>query len=361
MVAKRAWIPARGTYSIGTTNEPFNPTSGAIKFTPQQPKDIDYVKERAEREDDEKGEDYDQLLENNKHLVEYLKVAALANLAHVHETQNGSWSARGDPTEIALQVFSSRFKWNRLQLATGDNAPWRQIAEFPFDSDVKKMSVIFEEVESKQKHVFTKGAVERIIDSCSALYQGESEEPIEMTDQIRDDILANMESLARLGLRVLALASRTFEGEYTKGQEIERKEIEANITFRGLVGLYDPPRPESQGAVRQCQKAGISVHMLTGDHPGTARAIAREVGIVPSNMQTLSKEVHDAMVMTASQFDKLSEEEIDALPLLPLVIARCAPNTKVRMIEALHRRKCFAAMVSLNSLSNRVSTNTDPP
>ena len=101
--------------------------------------------------------------------------------------------------------------------------------------------------------------------------------------------------------------------------------------------------------------------MLTGDHPGTARAIAREVGIVPSNMQTLSKEVHDAMVMTASQFDKLSEEEIDALPLLPLVIARCAPNTKVRMIEALHRRKCFAAMVSLKSLFNHVSTNTDPP
>ena len=344
MVAKRAWIPAKGTYSIGETKDPFNPTAGAINFTPQQPREIDFVKERMQRNDDEKGMSYEDLMENNKHLVEYLKVASLANLAHVHEGQHGEWTARGDPTEIAIQVFSTRFKWNRLQLATGDNAPWRPIAEFPFDSDVKKMSVIFEEVQSKQKHVFTKGAVERIIESCTAIFQGESEEEIVMTDEIRNHILENMEALAKLGLRVLALASKTWEGEYKKGEEMDRKEIESNLTFRGLVGLYDPPRPESHGAVRQCQKAGISVHMLTGDHPGTARAIAREVGIVPSNMHTLSKEVHDAMVMTASQFDKLSEDEIDALPLLPLVIARCAPNTKVRMIEALHRRKCFAAM-----------------
>lgn len=84
--------------------------------------------------------------------------------------------------------------------------------------------------------------------------------------------------------------------------------------------------------------------MLTGDHPGTARAIASDVGILPSRMNDMSKDVTDAMVMTASQFDKLSDEEIDALPVLPLVVARCAPNTKVRMIEALHRRKKFAAM-----------------
>jgi len=84
--------------------------------------------------------------------------------------------------------------------------------------------------------------------------------------------------------------------------------------------------------------------MLTGDHPGTAQAIAKEVGILP-NMKGIAKDIADSMVMTASQFDKLSEDEIDKLPVLPLVVARCAPQTKVRMIEALHRRKCFAAMV----------------
>ena len=71
---------------------------------------------------------------------------------------------------------------------------------------------------------------------------------------------------------------------------------------------------------------------------------AKEVGIVPSNFQLLAKDVYDSMVMTASQFDSLSDEEIDALPELPLVIARCAPQTKVRMIEALHRRGKFVAM-----------------
>jgi Na+-exporting ATPase len=85
---------------------------------------------------------------------------------------------------------------------------------------------------------------------------------------------------------------------------------------------------------------------LTGDHPSTAEAIARQVGILPADLTKFSKISTDAMVMTAAQFDALTDEEIDKLPALPLVIARCAPDTKVRMIEALRRRKRFAAMVS---------------
>src|SRR5690606_6964333 len=83
---------------------------------------------------------------------------------------------------------------------------------------------------------------------------------------------------------------------------------------------------------------------LTGDHPETARAIALEVGILPSRMSEIAQDVARTMVMAASDLDKLTDEEIDQLPLLPLVIARCAPQTKVRMIEALHRRQCFVAM-----------------
>ncbi|KAF2676819.1 sodium P-type ATPase-like protein [Lentithecium fluviatile CBS 122367] len=339
MVAKRAWIPAKGTYSVGVTDSPFNPTLGSLAFTAKPPSQIDFDQE-------EKTSTYEELLEKNKHLLEYVKVASLANLAHVHQShgEEGVWNARGDPTEIAIQVFASRFNWNRLDYTQGDSPQWKQLAEFPFDSDVKKMSVIFEEVATSNKFVFTKGAVERVIYSCTSIFMDEDDEPTEMTDTIRDDILKNMESLAALGLRVLALASKSWDGTVVKGEDISRDGVEVGLAFRGLVGLYDPPRPETAGSVRQCQKAGISVHMLTGDHPGTARAIAGEVGILPSNMATLSKDVSDAMVMTASQFDKLSDDEIDGLPLLPLVIARCAPQTKVRMIDALHRRKAFAAM-----------------
>ncbi|KAF2000603.1 sodium P-type ATPase-like protein [Amniculicola lignicola CBS 123094] len=338
MVAKKAWIPAKGTYSIGTTDAPFNPTVGALKFTPKPPKSM-----TIHEADDEKSSPYEELLNSNMHLLDYLRVASLANLAHIHQDQNNEWKARGDPTEIAIQVFTSRFNWNRLQYVQGDNPKWKSLAEFPFDSDVKKMSVIFEEAETAQKYIFTKGAVERVIYSCNQIFLGE-DGPTEVTDEIREDILKNMEALASLGLRVLAFASKTWEGTVIKGEDIDRSTIESNLVFRGLVGLYDPPRAESAPAVRQCQRAGIQVHMLTGDHPGTASAIAGEVGILPSNMTTLGKDVTDAMVMTASQFDKLSEDEIDALPILPLVIARCAPNTKVRMIDALHRRKAFAAM-----------------
>ncbi|EON66601.1 potassium/sodium efflux P-type ATPase, fungal-type [Coniosporium apollinis CBS 100218] len=339
MVAKKAWIPAKGTYSVSSSNEPFNPTIGSLSFDSKPPKDIDF------KAADEEGHEqtYTDLLEGNKFLEDYLNVASLANLAHVHKNDNGDWNARGDPTEIAIQVFASRFDWNRTRLTAGDKPKWKQIAEFPFDSDVKKMSVIFEETASQERHVFTKGAVERVIGSCTSVYSGEGE-ATEVTEDFRNEVLENMESLAALGLRVLALASRTYKEHIGEKQEFDRNEIENDLTFRGLVGLYDPPRPESAPSVRECQQAGISVHMLTGDHPGTARAIALEVGILPSRMNEVSKDVAAAMVMTAGQFDKLSDDEIDQLPLLPLVVARCAPNTKVRMIEALHRRKKFAAM-----------------
>ena len=341
MVAKRAWIPSKGTYSVGMTSEPSNPAVGHLTFTPKPPKEIDFDSQ------DEKTTPPEELLNDNQHLLEYLKVASLANLATIHQNHDGEWTARGDPTEIAIQVFASRFDWNRLRLTQGDKPKWKQLAEFPFDSDVKKMSVIFEEVETSRKYVFTKGAVERVIYSCTQVVKEDGASAVEMTDDYRDYILSNMEALAALGLRVLALASKEYDDPVTKGKEIDRNGIEDDLTFRGLVGLYDPPRPESAASVRQCQRAGITVHMLTGDHPGTARAIAAEVGILPSNMAALAKDVTDAMIMTASQFDKLSDEEIDKLPLLPLVIARCAPRTKVRMIEALHRRKAFAAMARL--------------
>jgi Na+-exporting ATPase len=338
MIAKKAWLPAKGTYSVGTSDNPHNPTSGSLTFTPKPPRHMD-------NDIDEKTQTSEELMIDNPHLLEFLKVASLANLANVHQTNEGQWNARGDPTEIAIQVFASRFDWNRLNYTTGDTPAWKQIAEFPFDSDVKKMSVIFEDTASSKQFVFTKGAVERVIYSCTSVFDGESESAVKMDDDYREEILANMESLASYGLRVLALASKDYDGPAPeKGEDLDRKTLEEGLTFRGLVGLYDPPRPETAGSVRQCQKAGIEVHMLTGDHPGTARAIAAQVGILPSNMGTLAKEVSDAMVMTASQFDKLSDEQVDALPVLPLVIARCAPNTKVRMIDALHRRKAFAAM-----------------
>ncbi|KAH6892998.1 hypothetical protein B0T10DRAFT_591856 [Thelonectria olida] len=338
MIVKKAWIPGRGTYSVGSTNEPFNPTLGELGFREEQPKDINF------QADDGEGAPVNaaEIVATDETLQHYLNITSLANLATVHVVDS-QWHGRGDPTEIAMQVFASRFDWNRLRLSTGEKARWRQVAEFPFDSDVKKMSVIFEDNEAQRQWIFTKGAVERVLDSCPRYALGN--ETKELGDDIKDDVLRNMEAMARLGLRVLALASRT-DIRHVKDNEAEldRGQFESDLVFCGLIGLYDPPRPESAPSVKMCHQAGVSVHMLTGDHPETARAIALEVGILPSRMFEIPRDVAKTMVMAASDFDKLTDEEIDKLPLLPLVVARCAPQTKVRMIDALHRRKRFVAM-----------------
>lgn len=338
MIVKKAWIPGRGTYSVGATNEPFNPTVGSLGFKAAQPKDIDFQGGDAEGE----AADAADMVSKDSTLVDYLNVASLANLATVQQVDE-QWHGRGDPTEIAIQVFATRFNWNRLRLSTGESAPWYQMAEFPFDSDVKKMSVIFQEKETKKQWLFTKGAVERVITSCPQYACGD--ELKDLTEDVQAEVLQNMEAMARLGLRVLALASRSDIPHVKENEaELDRAKFEENLIFRGLIGLYDPPRPESAPSVRKCHEAGVSVHMLTGDHPETARAIALEVGILPQRMSEIAADVSKTMVMAASDFDKLTDQQIDELPLLPLVVARCAPQTKVRMIEALHRRKCFVAM-----------------
>lgn len=340
MVAKKAWIPSAGTYSVGTSTDPFNPTIGALSHVRCAP--IDTRRDDMASSSQIPDQSFKTLLAGNIRLKAFLNVASLANLAHVHEAKDG-WKVRGDPTEIAIQVFASRFNWNRERLVKEES--WIQVAEFSFDSDVKKMSVILENVASGNRMIFTKGAVERVVGSCDSLYPDDGSEAVRMTPESRKYILDNMEALAAQGLRVLGFASKEYSGEKKASEtEYDRDDIESGLTFQGLIGLYDPPRVESAGAVKQCHKAGIEVHMLTGDHPGTARAIASQVGIIPSDTKAVARDVADAMVMTASSFDQLSDEDIDRLPVLPLVIARCSPITKVRMIEALHRRKRFVAM-----------------
>ncbi|KAJ5484875.1 Sodium transport ATPase 2 [Penicillium diatomitis] len=341
MVARRVWIPSQGTYSVGSSNNPLDPYEGELSLSRESPHKMgsDSAGEASKPED---------LVKDNEHLQAFLNVAALANLAHIHKDSNNEWQARGEPTDIAIQVFASRFNWGADRLNKGDKPAWIQKAEYPFDSSVKKMSVVYakrsENSESSREMVFTKGAVERVIDSCTSI-TWEDGQSVPISDDIRNQIMLNVESLANEGLRVLCLAGREHNPPANStGEPLPREEIEKDLSFYGLIGLYDPPRPETAGAIEKCYKAGISVHMVTGDHPGTARAIAIQIGILPPSMDMLAKDVADAMVMTASQFDKLSEGEIDALPTLPLVIARCAPNTKVRMIDALHRRGCYVAM-----------------
>lgn len=350
MVVKKAWLPAVGTFAVGAAKDPIDPTIAKVSLTEKSPADA--TAGRSEKDDPispdaEEDQDAKDIRKSDQHEItkQFLDVASMCNLATVKKAEDGNFKATGDPTEIAIQVFAERFEHGRHRLV-GEAGAWKEIAEFPFDSDVKRMSVVYRHNDPEKAFVFAKGAVERVLQTCKDAATGDdATEPL--SEEFEQKVLKNMEALASQGLRVLALARRPLnDDEQARGdwESVERADVEHDLTFLGLVGIYDPPRPESAPAVAECHKAGISVHMLTGDHPGTARAIAIQVGILPKSMGMVPADIVSAMVMTGSSFDKLSEEQIDNLPVLPLVIARCAPATKVRMIEALHRRKAFCAM-----------------
>ncbi|RLV92883.1 Sodium transport ATPase 5 [Spathaspora sp. JA1] len=329
MLAKKVWIPSVGSFSVQNSNEPFNPTVGEVVFSQHSPK---YIKEI----DEEVDFSYHLPQDTNLFFNNWLMCATLANIAGVKEI-DGEWKANGDATEIAINVFTTRLGWLRDDIENINELS--HLAEFPFDSAIKRMSSVYEA--NGEVKIYTKGAVERILSICNNWYVDEKLVPL--TEEDIKLIEDNMDVLSSQGLRVLAFAQR----QLSSVDEVDisnREAVESNLTFLGLIGIYDPPRPESAKSVQLCHKAGINVHMLTGDHPGTAKAIAQEVGILPHNLYHYPSDVVEVMVMTAMQFDALTDEQIDALPVLPLVIARCAPQTKVRMIEALHRRGKFVAM-----------------
>ncbi|KAG9230963.1 P-type ATPase-like protein [Amylocarpus encephaloides] len=373
MIVKKVWLPKVGIYTVNNSMDPKDPTQGDVTKGPsptpsestlvEEKTDYDQQRSAAALKFDIPAEKAAKDQHNNKSRVDpeqeaatvtpeleaFLLPTALCNLATVkleqkEGEQEKKWQTTGEPTEIALQVFSHRFDSGRKKL---ESSGWKQVSEFPFDSSIKRMSVIYNHPNNTSSMVFTKGAVERVLDLCSSVGNGSTNEP--MTDDLKEHIIFQMNELASQGQRVLAVASREWDGDFAaekrnSNDEQLRTDVEDDLTLVGLVGIYDPPRDETKDAVRECSEAGIKVHMLTGDHPATAEAIAKEIGIVPKNLGVLPANVAASIIQKATDFDKMSDAEIDALPELPLVIARCAPDTKTRMIEALRRRGLYMAM-----------------
>ncbi|KAK4132205.1 P-type ATPase-like protein [Trichocladium antarcticum] len=323
MVVKRVWLADGTEVSVQGTTHPFDPTSGSVHVG-----DEAYTDGLAST-DGKKTARLDDLLET----------VALCNNSTVR-TDGVSYTAIGEPTEIALNVLAMRFGIGKPSLlASGGH---RLLAEFPFDSSCKRMTVVC--TTDTGAAAYTKGAVEALLPL------------MDTSDEQRTQIVAEAEALAAEGLRVLCIAKRSVDpASFTtlaantsaeKGAPAAenmpgRADVENHLAFLGLTGLYDPPRLESAAAVDKCQKAGITVHMLTGDHVKTATAIAYEIGIL--DRARPGPGGNDG-IMVASDFDNLSVAQIDAMERLPLVLARCSPTTKVRMVEAMHRRKAFCVM-----------------
>lgn len=248
----------------------------------------------------------------------------LAETSTMSTLMPSNWTAVGEPTEIALHVFAMRFGLNRATVRQSNDATF--LAEFPFDSSCKRMTVVYTTPGSKIVNIYTKGALEAVLPLLDA------------SDSLKSEFTRKAESLAAEGLRVLCIAHR--RADASEDIVKVRENAESNLVPLGLAGLYDPPRLETAGAVQRCKRAGIVVHMLTGDHIKTATAIAREVGI----LDNISAAESANAVMLASAFDALTDDQIDNMEKLPLILARCSPSTKVRMVEVIHRRGAFCVM-----------------
>lgn len=186
--------------------------------------------------------------------------------------------------------------------------------EFTFDIIRKRMSVVA--TKDRQIWAAIKGSPESILSQCCQIWAGENLEPL--TDTRRDAILEEVSLFAADGLRVLALAEH-----FLPDHDLTQETVESGLTFIGLIGLQDPLRPEVRDAIATCQHAGIRVVMVTGDHPLTARAIGQQAGF---NV--------DHGIVTGSELDYLSEDELKVVVQRSSIFARIRPEQKLRIVQA---------------------------
>ena len=235
-------------------------------------------------------------------LARLARAAALCNDAALHD-RDGIWTVEGDPMEGALLAFASK--------VGGDHSA-RRLDAIPFDSRHRFMAVLTETPEGCLTHV--KGAPERVLRMCAGIDQHHWHQ--------------RAETLAGRGLRVLALAERAEAAD-----RIDATGLEGGLTFLGLVGLIDPPRPEAIVAVAECRAASIRVKMITGDHAGTAAAIAAQIGLANPHR-----------VLTGADLDKLDDAQL-AMEVADVdVFARTSPEHKLRLVTALQAGGLSVAM-----------------
>ena len=244
-------------------------------------------------------------------LQELLTVAVLCNDAALRQDGN-VWAISGDPTEASMVVAGRKAGIDENELRVRHE----RLDSVPFESDIKFMATlnIFEE----GGRILLKGAPETVLARC------------ELDEEMRRIADEAIETYGRQGMRVIAFAWRR-AGNRT---QFLPEDVESGLTFAGLVGMIDPPRSEATDAIRACHKAGITVKMITGDHPTTAEAIGRQLGLL-SSAQT---------VVLGCQLEGLSDVELQLAVDGTNVFARVAPEHKIRLVQALQAMGHVVAM-----------------
>ena len=257
-----------------------------------------------------------------------LAAADRANNATVHGVGE-RWTVQGDPTEGALLVAARKAGLSADAL----DARLPRVGEVPFSSERKLMSTVHRDTEQQGRGiVFTKGAPDVLLTRCTRELVGEDRRPL--TDERRGRILETNEALASQALRTLGIAGRWLTDETLTEQFAHPDErLEHDLTFAGLIGIIDPPRPEAKDAVSRARRAGIRPIMITGDHPRTAGVIAQELGIST-----------DGRAITGSELERLAPDALARTVAEVSVYARVNPEHKLRIVDVLRRSGAVVAM-----------------
>ena len=230
----------------------------------------------------------------------------------------------GDPTEVALLVLAAKTNENVGNL----RSDYPRIFEVPFTSERKRMTTVHRSPDGQLLYCM-KGAVETVLPCCEAVYvQGKS---VLLDGNVTRRIHSAAEQMARDALRVLAFAYKTARID---PQDSSEEVSEKGLVFLGLMGMIDPPRDEIKEAIQKCEDAGIRVVMITGDHAGTAEAIAKELNLLNRGEKTI----------TGTQLDALQPEEFDQIVDDVAVYARVSPEHKLRIVATLKKQGHIVAM-----------------
>lgn len=249
-------------------------------------------------------------------LEKLVEGCVLCNDAKLIKSESGEWDVQGDPTEGALLVLARKVGVNESQ----ENMQLERIDEQPFSSETKRMITVHKHGDSTLAYI--KGAPEVIVPDCISIQTDKGLSSLNDTGRTR--ILEQAKTMASQALRVLAITTKPNCHIENAGKD---------MTFLGLVGMIDPPRTEAKEAVSRCREAGIKPVMITGDHPITAQAIAKELGILT-----------DGKAVTGTELQAMNEAELDKSISAIQVFARVAPEHKLRIVEAFQKQGHVVAM-----------------
>ena len=264
---------------------------------------------------------------SNIALNECLKAGLLCNNSSLLQTEEG-WQAEGDPTEAALITSARKAGLVPELLKQGS----LHLDAIPFESQHQYMATLHNENSGETTVAYLKGSVESILQRCDCMIDKAGNQ----TALNSETVLKIVDEMASNGLRVLAFARCEFPvGTISIGHQ----DVASGLSFLGLQGMIDPPRPEAVRAVRACQTAGIHVKMITGDHAGTAAAIAGQIGLSGTD-----KESDAGNVITGKMLSEMSDAELIDAAQETAVFARVAPEQKLRLVEALQYRSHVVAM-----------------